>query len=472
MKSIYWRNFTLTASIVLLSILLDVLLFSWLSYNYTVNENRKTLQATAAVVAETTSAKSTEIGLYDWDMRMLIFSISKSSDVHITLCDADGNVCACSDNDLFCRHIGIGIPGSVLERVASDGIYEARGTLGDYYDGKMYYAGVQIPSPDGGEAIGYVFAAVSMGSLALLWRPIFLLFILVGCIVLLVALCTSFVVTRRQMMPLHDMAQAAGKLAKGQFDVRVKGGQIEEIEELADAFNLMASSMEAAEMSRREFVANISHELKTPMTTISGFADGLLDGTIPPEESKRYLGVIADETRRLSRLVRRMLDLSRMQNIDAAKLLTSSFDVSEVARRAVLALEQRINDKRLDIEVELPEEEVSVRGEADTIMQVLYNILDNAVKFANEGGTVKLSIWKRDAKAFVSVSNTGETIPEDDLPMIFDRFHKSDRSRSLDREGVGLGLYIVKAILSGYGEEIRVKSRDGVTEFIFTLSLK
>ncbi len=472
MKSIYWRNFTLTASIVLLSILLDVLLFSWLSYNYTVNENRKTLQATAAVVAETTSAKSTEVGLDDWDMRMLIFSVSKSSDVHISICDDDGMVCACSDNDLFCRHIGTVLPAAALDRVTSEGIYEARGTLGDYYDGKMYYAGVQIPSPDGGDPIGYVFAAVSMGSLTLLWRPIFSLFILVGCIVLLVALCTSFVVTRRQMTPLHDMAQAAGKLAKGQFDVRVKGGQIEEIEELADAFNLMAGSMEAAEMSRREFVANISHELKTPMTTISGFADGLLDGTIPPEESKRYLAIISDETRRLSRLVRRMLDLSRMQNIDAAKLLTSSFDVTEVARRAVLGLEQKINAKKLEVNVELPEEEVTVRGEADTIMQVIYNILDNAVKFAFEGGTVKLSIWKQDAKAFVSISDTGETIPEEDLPMIFDRFHKSDRSRSLDREGVGLGLYIVKAILTGYGEDIRVKSRDGVTEFVFTLSLK
>ena len=208
------------------------------------------------------------------------------------------------------------------------------------------------------------------------------------------------------------------------------------------------------------------------MTTISGFADGLLDGTIPQENSQKYIAVIAEETRRLSRLVRRMLDLSRMQSIDTAKVLSSSFDVTEAARRAVLALGPKIDDKKLDVIVELPEEEVIVRGEADTIMQVIYNILDNAVKFAHESGKVRLRIWKQDQKANVAIGDEGETIPEDDLPMIFDRFHKSDRSRSLDRDGVGLGLYIVKAILTGYGEDIQVKSKDGWTEFVFTLTLK
>jgi signal transduction histidine kinase len=208
------------------------------------------------------------------------------------------------------------------------------------------------------------------------------------------------------------------------------------------------------------------------MTTISGFADGLLDGTIPQEDSQKYIAIIAEETRRLSRLVRRMLDLSRMQSVDTSKLLNSSFDVTEVARNAVLALGPKMDDKKLDVVVELPEEEVLVRGESDTIMQVIYNILDNAVKFAHEGGTVKLRIWKQDQKANVAIGDTGETIPEDDLPMIFDRFHKSDRSRSLDRDGVGLGLYIVKAILTAYGEDIKVTSKDGWTEFVFTLTLK
>jgi signal transduction histidine kinase len=234
----------------------------------------------------------------------------------------------------------------------------------------------------------------------------------------------------------------------------------------------MADSIEKSEMQRREFIANISHELKTPMTTISGFADGILDGTISAERQNQYLQIIAGETKRLSRLVGRMLEITRIQNIDPKILASSGFDLTEIARQTILTLEGKINDKGLDMEVMIPEEAVMVRGEPDAITQVLYNILDNAVKFSYTGSTVKISIWKTGEKAYVSVRNTGETISEQDLPHIFERFHKSDKSRSLNRDGIGLGLYIVKTIISSYGEDIYIKSHDGQTEFIFTLQLK
>ena len=221
-------------------------------------------------------------------------------------------------------------------------------------------------------------------------------------------------------------------------------------------------------MQRREFIANISHELKTPMTTISGLADGILDGTISAERQNQYLQIIAGETKRLSRLVGRMLEITRIQNIDPKILASSGFDLTEIARQTILTLEGKINDKGLDMEVMIPEEAVMVRGEPDAITQVLYNILDNAVKFSYTGSTVKISIWKTGEKAYVSVRNTGETISEHDLPHIIELFHKSDKSRSLNRDGIGLGLYIVKTIISSYGEDIYIKSHDGHTEFIFT----
>jgi signal transduction histidine kinase len=292
-----------------------------------------------------------------------------------------------------------------------------------------------------------------------------------ACAVVLVALLASVIITSRQVAPLTDMAEASRKLAAGDFGVRVHTDRKDEIGELADAFNIMAAAIEKSEMSRREFVANISHELKTPMTTIAGFADGLLDGTIPRDQADRYLSIISDETRRLSRLVKRMLDISRMQSVDRASIMKSSFDVAEVARCALLALEDKINGKGLDIDVQLPEEPMMVHGEEDAITQVIYNIIDNAVKFADAGSSVTLRVWKQGEKAFVSVGDVGETIPSEDMPFIFERFHKSDHSRSLDRDGVGLGLYIVKAILSGYGEEISVTSENSYTEFTFTLSL-
>jgi signal transduction histidine kinase len=207
------------------------------------------------------------------------------------------------------------------------------------------------------------------------------------------------------------------------------------------------------------------------MTVIAGFADGILDGTVPPESERKYLEIISSETRRLSRLVRGMLDMSQLRARDRSRLLDGRFDIAEAVRVALLGLDAKIDARGLDAVTELPEEPVIVRGDRDSVTRVAYNLLDNAIKFAADGSAIRVSLWKRGGKAFVSVENSGETIPEDEMPMIFDRFHKTDRSRSADREGVGLGLYIAKAILDDHNEDIYVTSLDGVTRFTFTLTL-
>ena len=245
----------------------------------------------------------------------------------------------------------------------------------------------------------------------------------------------------------------------------------DEMGALTDSFNTMADSLEKSEQTRREFIANVSHELRTPMTTIAGFAEGLLDGTIPKSEEEKYLAVIADETRRLSRLVREMLDMSRMQDNMADPKNLKPFNLTEELVKTLLSFESRANDKKLDVDLQLPDDELWVRGNEDAVHRVIYNLLDNAIKFARVGGVLTLAIWKQGGKAYVSVADEGETIPEDDLPFIFDRFHKSDRSRSMDRDGVGLGLYLVKSILDAHDEDIVVTSKDGVTKFVFSLKL-
>ena len=239
----------------------------------------------------------------------------------------------------------------------------------------------------------------------------------------------------------------------------------------SNAFNTMADSLETSEQRRNAFIANVSHELKTPMTTIAGFADGILDGTIPKDQEDKYLATIADETRRLSRLVRSMLDMSRLESTGEDLTRRREFDISEKIVSTMLSFEARANDKQLDVDLQLPEDSMQVLADPDAITRVLYNLMDNAVKFAAPGSTLCVSLWKSEGKAYVSVRDHGETIPPDDLTFIFDRFHKSDRSRSLDRDGVGLGLYLVKSILDAHGEDIAVTSRDGVTEFVFTLTL-
>ena len=232
---------------------------------------------------------------------------------------------------------------------------------------------------------------------------------------------------------------------------------------------LDVTEKEQRERLRREFTANVSHELKTPMTTIAGYTDGILDGTIPPENERQYLQIISDESRRLSRLVRRMLDVSQLQAIDPLRE-GKHFDICESMRRVLISMERKITDRNLDVEADIPEEPILVLGDKDMITQVIYNLLENATKFAREGSTLYLGVTTIDGKARVTVRNEGDTIPAEELPLLFERFHKSDKSRSEDKDGYGLGLYIVKTILEQHKEKISVTSEDGVTAFSFSLA--
>jgi len=273
----------------------------------------------------------------------------------------------------------------------------------------------------------------------------------------------------RQIQPLTEMVKATRAYAGGDFDVRMQEtGDCGEISELAASFNAMADSLQETERQRRDFIANVSHELKTPMTTIAGYTDGILDGTIPPEKERQYLQIISDESRRLSRLVRRMLDISQIQNKEMKK---EEFDLCESARIALLSMEKKITDRGLDVDAEIPEDSVMVQGDRDLITQVIYNLLENAAKFATPGSQLYLGLTVNGEKAYVTVRNLGPTIPAEEIPLLFERFHKSDKSRSEDKDGYGLGLYIVKTILAQHKEQITVTSQDGVTAFTFTMQM-
>jgi signal transduction histidine kinase len=289
---------------------------------------------------------------------------------------------------------------------------------------------------------------------------------------MLIAFIIAFLSLKKQAEPLNEMANAARRFARGEFDVRVKDlGRIDELGQLTEAFNAMADSLESSEQLRRDFIANLSHELKTPMTVISGFAEGLLDGTIPREQEERYLKTILSETRRMSRLVRSMTEVTTLGEAKTVDVLKGRFDIAEVVRLALLSLSKKIDNKRLNVDAKLPDERIFTRGDKDSITQVVFNIIDNAIKYSNKNSTLELELWQQGQRVFVSIANQGETIPKKELPHIFERFHKADKSRGVDREGVGLGLYIVKRILDNHNEDIFVTSSNGVTKFIFSLTV-
>ncbi len=472
MKSIYFRNFLATAFLVLSCFIVIGTAFFFLGRSYLINNTRDSMRASADEVVRAASALSREQSLASWSLRMTISPIANSSSCHIFICDQDGLVLSCSDLVPYCEeHLGKQLDQTVVNTLHVEKGLDRMTTLAGFYHEQRLVVAKPIESD--GSVIGYVFVSSDNAAILGVWKTFIGVVLTLAIAVMLVAMLMSLLFSKKMAEPLDQLTVASRKFALGDFSVRVENTdhRDDEIGTLLDSFNNMADSLEKSDRKRQELIANISHELRTPMTTIAGFADGIIDGTIPRDQEDKYLHKIADETRRLARLVRNMLDLSQAETKAVDKTKRKKFDLSELLLQTLLSFESRVKAKNLDVDPQLPEDPIIVFAERDSITQVLYNLTDNAVKFAAVGGTIKIRLYKRDGKAYVSIKDRGETIPQDDLPFIFDRFHKSDRSRSLDKDGVGLGLYLVKRIINSHDEDIAVTSRDGVTEFVFTLPL-
>ncbi len=474
-QGLYWRQLSLTVGMVMLTLFLLGTSFFSLSYNYAKSQKSEELLTKARVMGQL-SVSYLENGRYldmevlqsDPDFRQLASFAATVSDVHFMICDKEGHVLLTTDKSLEGRVVTM--PESMTREIVEDGSTSRRDDLDGLYDSNRFVVGVPAVNPDTQEIVGVVYGVSSTDSLDSMWQGFIGLFFMTAFVVLMISFMASSVTTMRQVQPIREMVQATRRYAEGDFDIRMYDyGRKDEIGELAASFNAMADSLQQTERQRREFIANISHELKTPMTTIAGYTDGILDGTIAPENERQYLQIISDESRRLSRLVRRMLDVSQLQAIDPLKG-GNHFDVCESMRRVLISMEKKITDRHLDVDADIPDEPILVLGDNDLITQVIYNLLENATKFAREGSTLYLGVTTLDGKARVTVRNVGDTISAEELPLLFERFHKSDKSRSEDKDGVGLGLYIVKTILEQHHEKINVTSENGVTTFTFSLT--
>ena len=472
MKSIYLRNFVATALLVTICFLVISFAFVGIGRQYLINEYQDKMDTCAEEVSRIAAAVSRSEGLSSWMLSMNLSALSNSTGNHIFITDSEGMIVSCSDRAMGCDHLGRRVGGAFFELLAREGERQDVCNLDGIYPADRYVSARAIRARDESR-LGYVFVSSGIDNMLGAWNTFLGMSAAVGLVVFALALLMSLYYSKRMARPLDDMAEASRKFARGDFSVRVRqeDDPTDEMGALIESFNKMADSLESAEARRSEFIANISHELRTPMTTISGFADGILDGTIPREEEDKYLRSIRDEARRLSRLVREMLDLSQMRSRAADPTRRQVFDLTELICQTMLSFESRASRKKLDVDPQLPDDPIMVTADRDAITQVIYNLIDNAVKFAREGSCIVIKLYKEDGKAYVSIRDEGETIPPEDLPFIFDRFHKSDRSRSLDKDGVGLGLYLVKSIINSHDEDIAVRSEDGVTEFVFTLAL-
>lgn len=395
--------------------------------------------------------------------------LSNTEETVLLLCDTEGKVLLSEDGTQEPKsYIGTYMAPSLVSSVLDGAEYS--GTLPLFKGEAPRLVGAMLLSGRDGRTVGFLVTFSTVENYGGMTQTLIRTVLVTSLWIILAALVVLYLFCERVAGPLREMGVVTKRFAAGRFERRVKVVGNDEVAMLGRAFNQMADSLEQLETMRNSFISNVSHDLRTPMTTILGFIEGITSGAIPEEKREYYLGVIAEEVRRLSRLVTQLLDLSRLQS-GTRKFHYENFDVCEMARLILIANEQRIDARKLDVSFEAHSDNILVRSDKDAVHQVLYNLCDNAIKFAREGARLAISILPAGRrKVAITVFNEGEGIPEGDIPFVFDRFYKSDKSRGRDKSGAGLGLYICKTIVDAIGEELTLKSEPG-NSCSFTLTL-
>ena len=279
-----------------------------------------------------------------------------------------------------------------------------------------------------------------------------------------------YFVSKQMTRPLQEMNQVAKNIAGGHFNERITVKGKDEIAQLGLSLNHMAEELDRIEENRRTFIASVSHDLRSPLTSIQGFVTAILDGTIDANHQEKYLKVVLSETQRLITMTNAILDLNRMQ--EETKIIKEIFNINQMIESVVFSMENRSKSKHVHMYMDLDALHPHVYAQSETINRVIQNLLDNALKFVDEQGDILIRTRVQEQKLYISVFNSGPVIPKDKQQLIWERFYKCDASRGKDKNGVGLGLVIVKEILKQHEEEVGVRSEEGeMVEFYFSLTL-
>lgn len=487
-RSSLFRRFFLTSALMLLGTLLiaGLTLMVFVS-GYWTNEKAELLKKNVYSVANNTAdVLSSEYMDENRKASIMMIcnnlnQISSAIDADIFVVDTEGRIIYCKDilKSGFSLYTGsCMLHGSYkidekIMRTALDRSCSLTGDLEGNLDSLSFI--VSSPVKVGEETVAVVFATQSLTKgLAPYIIAIFRMFSYASMIGILFALIVAYISTARTTRPLRLMSEAARRYANGDFSYRIpvdvrKTRNPDEITTLIEAFNSMAQDLATLESSRRSFIANVSHELKTPMTTIGGFIDGILDGTISKDEEEKYLKIVSDEVKRLSRLVASMLNLSKIE-AGEMKIELKEIDLSSLVFNSLLTFEKAINDKSIEITGLDKMQSVMVHADEGLLHQVLYNLIDNAVKFTPAGGEINVRTEKENGGTTFYIRNYGKGVPQEEIGRIFERFYKVDKSRSYDVKSTGLGLYIVKSIVEMHSGKVGADSKEGeYTEFYFTL---
>ncbi len=487
-KSVFVKYISAFMLINILSIFLSTSIITTLVTTYDENNKSRTLaniaySVTTFIIDDYTESGEMSFGDY---LNKSVYPIKPMLDaldgnvanLVIFIADGEGNVKLIGGSahaDTFAGADGIvsageelAYPAKVTEALRNSSGVSRSDTLDDFFQQK-HFSYIQPINTKEGNMVGSVMACTMDSDMDNLLEAMIKTVIMSTLWLMLAALIAVYFITERFVTPIRAMSRAAKAFASGRFDVRVEVNGNDEVAELASAFNNMANSMQHSTEVQRLFLANVSHDLRTPMTTIKGYIYNILTGAIPQDKISHYLGIVSTEVTRLSSLVSSLLDITKIQ-AGERKFNIKPFDICEMARKIIIFSEQRLEAKNLDVLFDADRDNMFVNADEEAIHQILSNICDNAIKFSNEGGRYEVSVKDQGSKTVVSVYNEGIGITPEELPYVFDRFYKSDKSRGLDKTGVGLGLFIARTIIEAHHETIKVESEYGKwCRFTFTL---
>lgn len=464
-KTVFRRFLFYSILMVLLILLIITVILVYPVTNYIEREKKADIIRTAQEVA---THVSDEYKNNTDSSQTAIFSYlegrSESEGADVILANTEGQIIFSSPSK---DRVGKRLPRIVTETVI-DGTFVAYGNVGGFFDKAYYVAAVSVYDFQENHAGCVVVAQHTMWSNDAV-PSVFFVFTLVVLLAALLIFTFTSVYAFNTTRPLKQMTDATKRFAAGNFETRVYVKNKDEIGELAKSFNEMADSLASMEGIRRNFVANVSHELKTPMTTISGYIDGILDGTIPKTEQDYYLGIVSQETKRLSRLVTSMISLSKIDSGEI-KVNKTSFDILDVIFSVLQSFESQLGEKELRVEGLDIEENIMISGDRDLLHQTIYNLVENAVKFTEQKGVIRFDFAKENGFNVISIENSGKGILPEDIRYVFDKFYKADKSRSQDKRSMGLGLYICRTVIGLHGGRISAESKpDEYCRFTFTL---
>ncbi|MDY4812499.1 MAG: HAMP domain-containing sensor histidine kinase [Ruminococcus sp.] len=460
--SLFKKYLIITMGIIVVAfIILGLFLMAFVTQYWTTREKNQvedSIENISELVSSCMETSNGSLWISERSIWEQVIELSNSYNYDIIVTDSDGVVFKTTRRDDVLKR-GYQISNDVMVPLIKNNTYKEEDYTGHFYDDTKISMASPLRVAVGltTTTAGYMFVCSSneMSDDAPLQVAKILLYAVVASLIVSVVLAGLF--SYSQTYPLKQMSLQARKFAKGDFTGRLPVAGHDEIAQLTKSFNDMADALEKEESVRRDFIANISHELKTPMTTISGFIDGILDGTIPPVKQNHYLEIVSEEIGRLSRLVASMLSLAR---IDSGKtqLYKTDFMLAETMVNILTTFEDRLIEKNITIAGLETADGIQVHGDQTLMHQVLYNLFENATKFTPQDGIITFKFEVNDNRLYFSIKNTGKGIAKEDLPFIFDKFYKTDKSRSEDKKSMGLGLYIVKTIITLHGGEIVVTS--------------